>query len=78
MIAARSEVLIPLSRAAALLGESPPTVTRWIKTGIRGIKLETTSGKSKTAVMTSVEAIGRFVKRVGVKSLLSSSFAGTR
>ena len=67
MIAARAETLVSLTRAAAILGEPLPAVIRWTRTGLNGTRLETTHNHS--GVSTSVEAIGRFLVKVGVKSL---------
>ena len=67
MIATHAESLVSLTRAAAILGEPLLTVIRWTRAGLNGTKLETTRNHSE--VSTSVEAIGRFLVRVGVKSL---------
>jgi hypothetical protein len=72
MISARpllSETTISLNRAAVLLNTSRENVVIWTRHGLRGVRLESMRNRLHGRSVTSVEAIGRFLMRVGVKSL---------
>ena len=63
------ETIVDLERAAHLMGDSTENVMRWAHRGIAGIKLESAYSKERRTTITSIEAIGRFLVAVGVKSL---------
>ena len=73
-----AETLVDLPRAALLLNESLRSIQRWIKEGVNHTRLESAFSRERGGVVTSVEAIGRFLVKVGVKSLSGSVSSGTR
>ena len=80
MIAANlllTETLVALPRAAVLMNEPLNEVIRWSKRGLNGVRLESKYSRERRVVVTSVEALGRFLVKVGVKSLSSSASSGT-
>ena len=68
MIAARllrSETIVDLSRAAHLLSTSLPTIERWTRRGLRGVRIESAYSRQLGVFVTSEEALGRFLEAVG-------------
>ena len=61
MIDVNTETVVPLSKSGIPGSPSLPTLWRWRRKGVKGVKLETVS--IGTRVYTSREAVARFIER---------------